>query len=741
MRHVIVGNFICAMLCASLATSSNISKRSSSPYSQVNWKKRLLFEFSQESASHQYETSFSTKLVDSLQLKETNSLFLKNTTTANSITGIQNLPMNENGSNLINTTPSSSIELISDTELEESLVSGINSSQPITSKDCLNDAVYLSVSIQTKSSLPHQSVSVGQKLQSRERKDSKCTPNSIIKRNSNNSFDQKSNETKFTLSKGNSFVLDFSHGTLYWSKNDTVPKSFRTIFCFRGRSFSLNFDSDNLINLFFFKYAANTFNLFTKYKRVLNGEYKLGAIKSVYAIFSTITSLPPHLIPHYYSFSRYHCNHNRYAMDFIRIPLYFLFTTISYLMKNEQDENIPYLGPLLKEAYQRILDCNKLNTSNWIFLKDFLSQYFDTSDLNFKTKYNGNYVQFDNTAVSFIYHEMRFGASEKVKLFFTQVWKTSEKKCNRRNNSITISNSPKISIPSKTDKCPNIFEREMRKLYQMEFTNMLFKRWNRMEDLLEEFTQLKIYFSTINNDFRLRAFCSNDFELLSNALRHIYSLLEGFSYNEKSPVRLFLVELEYFINFKCFIFIFDFCNELEKKTINGSLYQKTFEFIESILISFERIRSIGSKYFQLNPINLDILRENPDIQSLSLTALTDKCLQFIESIDFGLFNESKAEFDEFLIHLNNYAYFAKKFNSYFTINLYRFKCVELIDELNEILESNNEKKFALVFSDEKYKFLREFWKFKPKELNGKSCMEGRRLFLEQFKAYLVLHSQ
>ncbi len=628
------------MLCASLTICSNILKRPSSPLPQKSCKKQLLCNYSQESVGHQDKSLLSVASVDSLLPKRTVTDF--------SVAAILNLPTNINGVNVINSTPNSIIELSSDTESAESFVSDKNSSsvcenssQPRTSQYCLNNEMNSSVSSPTKL-LPHRSVSVDQKLQLRKRKGSKRSPNLMTKKTSSITINQKTSK--------NPLVINFPYGIISWSQVDVASKPFTNNFQFgSAKFFRLHFGSDNLIDLFSFKYAINTFNLFFKSERILNEEYKLKAIKSVYAIFSTITSLPSHLITYYYSFSKNINDDNRSVDNCLRIPFYFLFTTISYLLKNDQNENVQYLKPLLKLSYQRILDAHKFGTCNWDFLKDFLSQYFDCMNLNSDAKIRHKNMHFDISSVSFIYHEMRFGSSEKVKSFFRQVWETSKQECSRKRDLLQISKLPKIFIPPKNSTSPNVFEREARKLYQIEFTNLLFKKWNRREDLLEEFAQLKSSFDNMIIDFRLRTFSANDFESLSNALKHIHSLFEGFSINEIFLVRPFLIELEYFVNFKCFLFIFDFCNELKESGSANPLYKKTLETISTILKLFEGIRSFSSNYFELNPINLDIVRSNSNIQSLHMTTLIDKCLQFIESIDRKVFSSTQVNFDQFLI--------------------------------------------------------------------------------------------
>ena len=733
MKFSIKSNLIWVVLYVSLATSTNILKRPSSPLPQKSCKKQLLCNYSQESASHQDKSLPSVASVHSLLPKKTVTDF--------SVAAILNLPTNINDVNVINSTPNSIIELSSDTEPEESFASDKNSSsvcensyQPKTSKDCSNDGISLSVSTQSKSSLPNESDSIDQELQLRKRKGSKRAPNSMTKKTSSITINRKTSK--------NPLVINFPYGILSWSQADVDSKPFTNNFqCGSGKFFRLHFGSDNLIDLLSFKYAVNTFNLFFKSEKISNEEYELKAIKSVYAIFSTITSLPPHLIIHYHSFSKSSNDVNRSVGDCLRIPFYFLFTTISFLLKNDQNENAQYLKPLLKLAYQRILDAHKFGTCKWDFLKDFLSQYFDRMNLNSDAKIRHKNMHFDISTVSFIYHEMRFGSSERVKSFFNQVWETSKQECNRKNDLLQISNSPEMSIPSKADKCLNIFEREMRKLYQIEFTNLLFKKWNRMEDLLEEFSQLKSFFNTTIVDFRLKAFCLKDFESLNKALKQIYLLIEKFSFNDKTFVRPFLVELEYFINFKCFLFIFDFCNELEESGSGNYSCQKTFKSIESVLKSFERIRSISSNYFELNPTNLDTLKADSDIQSLPLKKWVEKCLQFIESIDQKIFSRTQDDFDKFLVCLNNFDYFERKFTNYLSSKLSRFKIVEFTDKFIKILKNNDEKKIAKVFSDKKYEPIRELWKCIPKELSKTSFMEGKKLYLERFTTFLILHNQ
>ncbi len=126
-------------------------------------------------------------------------------------------------------------------------------------------------------------------------------------------------------------------------------------------------------------------------------------------------------------------------------------------MKNEQNEHFQFLKPLLKQAYRRILDGRKLKTKEWNFLRDRLSQYFDISDLYFGARTEHKNIQIDLSSVSFIYHEMRFSSSEKVKSLFRQAWKVSIEERKQMDNFIQISSSPVIFIPPEDEIRLSVF--------------------------------------------------------------------------------------------------------------------------------------------------------------------------------------------------------------------------------------------------------------------------------------------
>ena len=536
-------------------------------------------------------------------------------------------------------------------------------------------------------------------------------------------------------------VIPFSCGILSWSNEDTNSMLHHMNFCFgrKKNEFCLYFGSGNYDNLIFFQYAANIFDLFTKNEKVLNDEFKLKAIKSIYAIFPTITSLPSHLIPFYYSLSSSRNNSLNFTNRFTKAPFYFLFTTISYLMKNEQNENAQFLKPLLKHAYRRILDGRKLKTKEWNFLKDRLSQYFDISDLCFGVRTEHKNIQFDLSSVSFIYHEMRFSSSQSIKSLFRQIWKVSTGERKPMDHFIQISSSPVIFIPPESKICLNVFKREARKLYQIEFTNMLFKKWNQMEDLLKEFSELKFHFELVIIDFRFRVFSSNDFKLLDKVLEHIYSLLEKFSFNDKSQVLSFLIELEYFINFKCFLFIFDLCSEFEKNNINWSPYQTTLETIDRIFKSFSRIRSfISSRKITFSFPDFDAIQLNfwENLNSLKEHIRNLPLNLPVNSTELA--KEMQAKFDKLSLHLSHFSYFQHEFSE---LSISRFECAKMIAKLDDVLATNNENCIKEILFDEKYASNRRMCNLMLLENVKKSTLENKRRFFKRFQSFLLFNNQ
>lgn len=407
-------------------------------------------------------------------------------------------------------------------------------------------------------------------------------------------------------------------------------------------------------------------------------------------------------------------------------------------MKNEQNENAQFLKPLLKQAYRRILDGRKLKTKEWNFLKEHLSQYFDISDLNFGPRTEHKNIQFDLSSVSFIYHEMRSSSSEKVKSLFRQVWKVSTEERKQMDDLVRISSSPVIFVPPVGEIRLNVFKREARKLYQIEFTNMLFKKWNQMEDLLKEFLQLKFHFDPVIIDFRMRMFNSNDFELLDKALVHIYSLLEKFAFNDKSQVLSFLVELDYFISFKYILFIFDLCSEFKKNNINWSPHQITLETIVRIFESFTRIRSfISSRNITLSFVDFDAIQPN-FWENLNL--LKEQIDNFalnppVNSTELA--KERQARFDKLSLYLDYFVYFKHETSN---LSISRFECAKLIAKLDDVLATNNEKYINEILFEVKC-ISNKMCNLMLLENAERSTLKNKRRFLKRFQSFLFFNNQ
>ena len=517
-------------------------------------------------------------------------------------------------------------------------------------------------------------------------------------------------------------IIKYSHGIFSWSKKDVECKLF--IACAQTRKFHsriLYYGTDNYENTLLFKYAANTISLFTKDERISEKEYTSKFMNTISAILSTVISLYfPHN-PYYYVFKYKAINPTPMMQEGRKIPVYFLFTTICYLMQTGE-RNKEIFKPLIEEAYRRITTANLFKSNKWNFLKDFLKETFGIDEMKGQKRDSHN-VRFDISIVSFIYNEKKNGANEKTKKFFQQVWEACKEYLYGR-IAILLNENPKLIVPHSAECNLIHFEQIARKIYQLEFTDLLFRQWNSIDELIEKYRELKNDFDSIPIDFRLRAFSSNDFELLKNSLEQI----KLFPIDSSSID--FFIELEYFITFKCFIFACDFCSNLTENSIS---FEKTFENIKSIHKSFDEIRRIfSSKEIQLPDMNYNLLEPNTN-NSFSLKVLIDNFPFFI-TIPFGKFIIC----DELSIFLDKFQYFKCNLSAFKDIS--RFQCFSFIAELEELLVGNNNDEIERIFSDEKYKVFRELWKM---NINIESIIsiEERKKFLQHFKNFLTLNNQ
>ena len=496
-------------------------------------------------------------------------------------------------------------------------------------------------------------------------------------------------------------IPQLSHRIFSWSAFDVGLKNFKFSFTFtRSKTSTLHNGSDNFENIFAFKYAVNAFNFFTKNETISIEEFDSKAIKTVSVIFSIATSLNAYSQPYYYEFwnsEAFLC----YMRNCSRVPLYFFFTSLSYLMQADRNSK-ELLQPLIKDAFHRLLSSRILISDRWNFLHAYLEENFDITDT--VPRQRSDTVRFDFSTVSFIYNVMRNSKNEKVKEFLHQVWKACKFRSHRI-LSVELNKTLSLFVPDRNEYHPSTFEQAARRLYQFKFTELLFKQSNSIEELFAEFEQLKLDFESVVTDFRLRTFNRKDFEKLLDALAWIQLQLSTHSFNNVLIARKFFVELECFITFKCFIFTYDFCNESQ----DGFLFAKTFENIKSIYKSFEEIcKLLSSKRIELPVLDYTGIQQSMTENFFSLRELVGKFRFFAtaDSIQFVII-------DDISLYLKNFEYFARNLGD--LQNLSRFQYASFIVELDEILSvnGNNDERIDEIISKRKYKIFRDFWLFNP----------------------------
>ena len=94
--------------------------------------------------------------------------------------------------------------------------------------------------------------------------------------------------------------------------------------------------------------------------------------------------------------------------------------------------------------------------------------------------------------------------------------------------------------------------------------------------------------------------------------------------------------------------------------------------------------------------------------------------------------------DKLSIFLNKFRYC--KIDLSLFKNISRFQCLSFIDELEKLLIKNNNDEIEKIFSDEKYKALRDLWGHN-KSLAIDLSVEGKKEYLRHFKIFLILHNQ
>ena len=532
------------------------------------------------------------------------------------------------------------------------------------------------------------------------------------------------NEPILSSSERNLSDIKCSHGIFSWHKSNVKHKLFNSSFkTSKLLHLVFYYGTDNYENIFLFKYAVGSFSLLASHVSFSNNEYISKSIKAISIIFDSVASLNYYSRPYYYFYIFNRKIANSTMNDCRRVPLYFFFTLISHLMKTD-GSNCELFVPLIENVYKRIAIAKLFRSNKWTFLKKCLKETFGIVE-GVVEKKDHTYVRFDISTVSFIYDEMSNGESEKTKQFFKQIWKACQENRYKR-TLIEFNENFKLNLPIITEYNLNYFEQAARKLYQLKFTDLLFKQWNSIEELIEEFEKLKSNFDSIPVDFRLRVFSRNDFEMLKNSLEKI----KLFPINRSSLN--FFVELEYFITFKSFIFAYDFSCNLNPDSIS---YQRTFKNIKSIYKAFEEVRNkFLSKKIQLPPLNYNLIE--PKINnSFSLKALIS---------NFPIFQTNPSSTttvmaDSLIIFLNNFQYFKCNLGTFKEVS--RFLCLSFIAELEELLIGNdNDDEIEKIFDNQKYKVFMEIW---PKALLSTVDLltEEKKEYLKHFKMFLFLHNQ
>ena len=462
-------------------------------------------------------------------------------------------------------------------------------------------------------------------------------------------------------------------------------------------------------------------------------------------ILSTISSTSPNVRPFFYLFSITNTADRR-CNNYLIVPFYFLFTSISYLIRKKGEiANIELLISMIRQTYLKILKSEFLSSGNWDFLRKFLEKYFEIPriDESFDKKV---IYRYDPLTVSFIYNEMKLGGEDEVGKFFTQVWEACKKESVGKRDSIQICNAPLLNIPVKKDNVFFTFEPIASKLYQMKFTDLLFGEWETMSGLLDGYDELRKDFNSILYDFRFRVFSLIDFKSLDKSLEKIDSLLAGYSFDKKKKVKFFFTELECFINFKCILFTRDFCLNVKQIKTSES-YQSSFILITSIHNKFEKIRStLSNRNIKLGSINYEFVNQKKpfSLKTLveNLSALTKSFS--VESIQGNL------EFQELSHYLESFDYFDHDLNNLSFLS--RFQWIEFLAELKGFMDCNAEASIDGIFLHDQYKEVRKYGLKKFTGYFGHSpskkvpkhhvfSLNEKKYFFNEFTRFIIYYNQ
>ena len=545
-----------------------------------------------------------------------------------------------------------------------------------------------------------------------------------------------SNQILFQSNNPNYGAIQFPLGNICDSYKAVKRMPFTSSFRLKKFATNLYYGSNNFDSVLCFRYISSIFNMTLNRNEIEKADLLIKFASVMQVIFPTFSSLPYSFKPYYFLFGKEIFIPVR---DYIKAPLYFLFTSLSYLMRGVESGNVEILKQLIKMTCERLFT-SKFLIERWSFLIQTLLHYGISVTPSVRRDVK---LRYDILTVSFIYNEMKFGNDTKD--FFKSIWITSNQDNYRKRNTIRLNGDKLLVIPSRKEKSMGSFERGTRKLYQLKFTELLFKEWDSIDDLLIEYSQLKNDFYSIPTDFRFHTFNRKQFELLKEALERICFLPILVSTIELPIFSTFLLELNYFTNFKCFIFMTDFNSLIDY----GDPNDWNFFFISTVKI-VERITSI-SKIFDTFyncisaiPNKHNVLTETFGNQIISFEAIITFIIPYTRSNYSELINQ-QLNFDSLYSTLTNnnnncnYDYFTCPLSNFQQLN--RIAIGEFITELRETINSNNNEHINKIFFSVEYQKFRRLWSFIPPTLSESSAIEIKKQYLEYFEQFLILYSQ
>ena len=560
-----------------------------------------------------------------------------------------------------------------------------------------------------------------------------CIPNEIVPNNTS-SFQIIDIENAL---KDDNFVFDFHFGTISWQRIKANSKKFEILTI--ASKFHFVFTTNELKNDLFFKFSINSQKLFYGIKNVKSKEEMIQlVIKPIVTICQTFSTFKHHSKPFYYIFGRGQ-NNGRSIRPNNVVPLYFFFTSISHLIQTSASNstNEKELKQIINLIILKTIGKNHFSTETWKFLHDTLKelQVIDKDHVKSKGYKNCHY---DIPTVSFIYIEMKQNLITRQ--FFKDVWNTCKIVHSNRVGILPICFSPLLEIPKMSEYNLNNFQSASRKLYQILFTDLLFNgNWNSIDELLVRYSKLKDDFEFIATDFRLRIFSKSDFDSLEKRLENIQEQLEKELPVDTLPLKKFIVELEFFIHFKCALYLHDLYNDCEI-----SNYQKVLKTISNIDKFLDRIgNQLSLPRIHLNPIEDEEIRKKiPSFLFISLCKIIEQ-FEYLLSHSIEYNEDVRVILPEFSVPMKKFNYLEKylgKLQNSFT----RLRLANFIGELDNLLreqqdEEKRREEIEEILYNEKYGKIRDLWIYKPKM--DSSTDEDKKEYLNHFKEFLILYNQ